>query len=95
MRNEQNAVLASLRRAQQFLGTHGDVLDAVNKSTRKPLDNIVTQLTELSVAQESGMRGAKGETARQQALRLALRRNYMAPIAELARLELRAAPEFA
>jgi len=94
MRNEQNAVLASLRRAQQFLDTHGDVLDAVNTSTRKPLDSIVSQLTDLSVAQETGVRGAKGETARQHALRLVLRRNYMAPVAELAKLELRAMPEF-
>ncbi|HTE45131.1 MAG TPA: hypothetical protein VK636_07800 [Gemmatimonadaceae bacterium] len=95
MRNEQNAVLASLRRTQQYLDTHGDVLDAVNKSTRRQLDAVVTQLTDLSTAQETGVRGAKGETARQHALRLVLRRNYMTPIAAVAKLELRAVPEFA
>jgi hypothetical protein len=95
MRNKQSAVLESLRRAQQFLDTNGDVLAPVNKSTRKQLDDVVSQLSDLSVEQDSGARGSKGETARQRALRLALRRNYMAPIAELAKLNLRGVPEFA
>jgi hypothetical protein len=95
MRNEQNAVLASLRRAQQFLDTNKTLLDAVNKSTRKQLDDVVTQLSDLSIAQESGARGSKGETARQRASLLVLRRNYMAPVAELAKLKLRDVPEFA
>lgn len=95
MRHQQNAVLTSLRRAQQFLEANSDVLDAVNKSTGKQLDDVVTQLSELSVVQDSGTRGSKGETARQRALRLALRRNGMAPIAELAKYKLRDVPEFA
>jgi len=95
MRNEQNAVLASLRRAQQFLDTNSDVLAVVNKSTRKQLDDVVTQLSELSIAQDGSARGSKGETSRQRSLRLALRRNYMVPIAELAKLKLRDVPEFA
>lgn len=95
MRNEQNAVLASLARAQQFLDANSAVLDAVNKSTRKQLDDVATQLSDLSIAQDSGARGSKGETARQRALRLALRRNYMSPVAELAKLKLRDVPEFA
>lgn len=95
MRNEQIAVLASLRRSQQFLDAHVDVLDAVNKSSRKQLDDVVTQLSDLSVAQESGTRASKGETARQRSLLLALRRNYMTPVAELAKLKLREVPEFA
>src|SRR5437870_5575303 len=37
----------------------------------------------------------QGETARQRALRLALRRNDMSPIAELAKFKLRDVPEFA
>jgi len=95
MRNEQNAVLTSLRRAQQFLDVNGDVLKAVNTSTRKQLDDVVTQLTDLSIAQNGGARGSKGETARQRALRIALRRNWMAPIAELAKFNLRDVPNFA
>ncbi len=95
MRNEQNAVLASLRRAQQVLDTHADRLSPVNTSTRTQLDDVVTQLSTLAITQDGGARGSKGETARQHALQLALRRNYMAPIAELARLKLREVPEFA
>src|ERR1700712_4172458 len=95
MRIGQNAVLATLRRSQQFLDVHGDVLAAVNTSTRKQLDDVVTQLSELSVTQESGIRGSKGETARKRALRLPPPRHDMTPITELARLKLRDVPEFA
>ncbi|MEO7085598.1 MAG: hypothetical protein ABI442_21890 [Gemmatimonadaceae bacterium] len=95
MRNEQNAVLTSLRRTQQFLDAHADTLAVVNTSSRKQLDDVVTQLADLSVEQESGDRGGQGETARQHTARLALRRNYMAPVAELAKLKLRDVPEFA
>jgi hypothetical protein len=95
MRNEQNAVLASLTRAQKFLDEHNDVLSAVNASTRKQLDDVANQLATLSIAQEGGARGSKGETSRQRSLRVALRRSYMSPIAELAKLKLRAEPDFA
>jgi hypothetical protein len=95
MRNGQNAVLASLRRSQQFLDVNADSLGAVNTSTRKQLDDVVTQLSNLSISQEGSTRGSKGETARLHASLLALRRNYMAPIAELAKLKLRDVPEFA
>ena len=69
-------------------------MSAVNKSTRKQLDDVVTQLSDLSIAQDGSARGSKGETARQRSLRLALRR-YMVPIAALAKLELPDVPEFA
>ncbi len=95
MRNEQNAVLDSLIRVQNFLDAHTDVLTVVNASTRKQLDDVVTKLSSLSVEQESGNRDSIGETARQQAARLTLRRVHMAPIAELAKLKLRQVPEFA
>lgn len=94
MRNEQNAVLASLRRTQQFLGTHSEVLTVVAPATRTQLDAVVAQLTKLSVVQDSGARSSKGETARQRALCAVLRRTHMAPIAGIAKYVLRDAPEF-
>ncbi len=94
MRSEQSAVLASLRRAQQFLDVHSDVLTAVTPATRTQLGDVITLLTELSVAQDTGARGSKGETSRQRALHLALRRTYMAPVAEVAKYTLRDVPEF-
>ncbi|HTE46002.1 MAG TPA: hypothetical protein VK636_12200 [Gemmatimonadaceae bacterium] len=95
MRDGQNAVLESLRRAQSFLDDNSDALKAVNASTRKQLDDVETQLSELSVTQDIGARGSKGETSRKHSLRQALRQNYMTPIAELAKLNLRDVPEFA
>ena len=95
MRSEQNAVLDSLRRAQQFLDTHGDVVGPVSASTRQQLDDVVTQLSAMSIAQDSGARGSKGETSKQSALRVALRRKNMVPIAEIAKFKLRDVPEFA
>ena len=74
MRYQQNPVLSSLRRAQQFLATNASVFADVNPSGRKELDDVVTQLTALSIAQDSGARGSKGETAHRHALRVALRR---------------------
>lgn len=95
MRYQQNAVLSSLRRAQQFLEANSAVLNGVNPTARKELDDVVAQLTTLSVAQDSGARGSKGETSRQRALRNTLRQNHMAPIAEVAKYKLHAVPEFA
>ncbi len=95
MRHQQDAVLTSLRRAQQFLDAHADVLSAVNTSTRKTLDDVVSQLADLSIAQDRNTRGSKGETARQRALRVDLRQSYMAPITELAKYKLPDVPELA
>jgi hypothetical protein len=95
MRNEQNAVLTTLRRVQKFLDTNATLLSDVNTSTRKQLDDVVTELVSASLAQETGSRSSQGETARNRVSVLALRRHYMAPVAELAKLKLTAVPEFA
>jgi hypothetical protein len=63
-------------------------------TTRKQLDDVVKQLSDYSVTQDSAARSSRGETARQHALHSALRRSYMRPIAKLAQLELRSVPEF-
>jgi hypothetical protein len=95
MRDGQIAVLNALVRAQQFLDAHADALSGVNTSARKQLDDVVKQLSDYSVTQDSASRGSRGETARQHALRVALRRSYMRPVSKLAQLKLRTVPEFA
>src|SRR4051812_15643030 len=95
MRYEQNAVLTSLRRAQQFFDDNTEGLSALNPTARRELDDVAAQLTTLSVAQEIGKRCGKGETARSHALRLALRQNHMGPVAAVAKYKLPAVPEFA
>jgi hypothetical protein len=95
MRYKQNAVLSSLRRAQQFFDDNSSGLSALNPTARAELDDIVAQLTTLSITQESSKRGSKGETARNRSLCLALRQDHIAPITEVARYRLQAVPEFA
>jgi hypothetical protein len=95
MKYKQNAVLTSLRRAQQFLDANAAVLGDANASARAELDSVVAQLTTLAVTQDGGARGARGETSLQHALRVKLRRKYMAPIAEVAKYKLPAVPELA
>lgn len=95
MKYQQNAVLTTLRRAQQFLDDNSVAVGGINPSARKELDEVVAQLTTLAVAQDGGARGSKGETARLRALRVALRNDHMAPIAEVAKYKLQAVPEFA
>lgn len=95
MRYEQNAVLTSLRRAQQFFDDNTEGLSALNSTARRELDDVAGQLTTLSVAQETGKRGGKGETARSHALRLMLRQNHMGPVVAVAKYKLQAVPEFA
>ncbi|HEY4304199.1 MAG TPA: hypothetical protein VGM82_07025 [Gemmatimonadaceae bacterium] len=94
MRYEQNAVLTSLRRAQQFFDGNSAGLSALNPTARKELDDIVAQITTLSVSQDAGKRAGKGETARSHALRSTLRRGHMLPIAQVAKYHLQTIPEF-
>jgi hypothetical protein len=95
MRVEQSAVLVSLRRVQKFLDAHATTLADVNASTRKQLDDVVTQLVDAGLAQETGDRASQGETSRQRVSLHALRSHYMAPVAELAKLKLPDVPELA
>ncbi|HEY4302822.1 MAG TPA: hypothetical protein VGM82_00030 [Gemmatimonadaceae bacterium] len=94
MRYEQNAVLNSLSRAQQFVKDNSAALTDLTPTARQQLDSVTEQLSELSIAQDSGNRGSKGETSRSHSLRMALRRLHMAPIAEIAQYWLRTTPEF-
>lgn len=94
MRYQQNAVLITLRQVQQFLDDNSGALTPLNPTARKQLDAVTDQLSALSVEQETGIRGSRGETSRGRALRLSLRQNHMAPIAEIAKYFLQSVPEF-
>jgi len=95
MQGRQEVVLGTLRQIQRFLDDNGALLDVVNQSgARKRLDQTVTQIGSHAVAQVGGRRAAQGETAKQRALRLALRNDHMRPIAVIAGQKLREQPEF-
>jgi hypothetical protein len=97
MKSLQNAVLAALKRVQLFLDEYAAVLAAVVDLTaaRKRLDAVVASFTDHAYTQDASDRGVKGETATQRQLRVKLRGERMAPIALIARKNLRTTPEFA
>ena len=75
--------------------TNDALLGTINKSgMRADLDAIVDALGNSGGQQAAGRVNAIGETAKQRALRLALRLNHMQPIASVARAKLRSVPNF-
>jgi hypothetical protein len=96
MRKRQNAVLEALLRALQFLIENAALLTGVDFSAaRQRLDAVIASFTTHAFDQDVGVRGAKGETAKQRQLRVKLRQQQMEPIALIARRNLRDVPEFA
>src|SRR5262249_40061188 len=93
MNHHQSHVLETLRQAQVFLEKNAAVVGPTIASSRKSLDDVVTQLSAHATAQESGNITSRGETARQRVLRSSLRRDHMRPIAEVAKQKLRDVPE--
>ena len=96
MRARQNAVLAALLRAQRFIEEYLSQLtsDVDFTAARKRLDDIVASFTTHAVVQNASDRDVKGESAKQQQLRVTLSAEVMRPIAEIARQNLRSVPEF-
>ena len=96
MRSRQNAILAALLRAQRFVTENAAQLTSAVDITaaRKRLDNVIASFTTHAVDQDGNSRSARGETEKQRQLRLTLRTEQMAPIAEIARRNLRTTPEF-
>ncbi len=95
MKYRQGRVLEALRSVQVFLERHGEVLDTIYKSgARANLDAVAAELHACAVQQDGGRRRAVGETAKQRALRVALR-FAMRPIAVAAGAGLRGTPQFA
>ncbi|HEY4303648.1 MAG TPA: hypothetical protein VGM82_04240 [Gemmatimonadaceae bacterium] len=95
MRYRQNAVLGSLRRAQQFFERNSEKLGHLNPTIHTRLAEIVEELSALSVEQITARQGSIGETSRIHALRVALRFKHMLPIVSMARYKLPEVPEFA
>ena len=94
MNNQQSHVLETLRQVQVFLDTNAAVVGPTIASSRRSLDDVVTQLATDATAQEPGNIGGRGETARQRALRSSVRQDHMGPIARVAKQKLRDVHEF-
>ena len=96
MRHSQGQVFNTGRRIQTFLDANDSLFSGINKSaTRAELDTVVTALGNDVGLQATGRTTARGESANQRTLRLALRLNHMRPIASMAKLRLRTVPNFA
>jgi hypothetical protein len=94
MEKKQNRTLETLATADEFLDAHADTLAAVNATgMRKKLHSIVEELQEFAANQGGSALAAQGTTQKHRALRAALVRNHMAPIAGIARVELPHTPE--
>ena len=95
MKGQQERVLDACRRVQSFMDANATLLDGINKSaTRKELDGVITDLVAGAGAQATAQVAAKGESANQRILRLALR-DHMRRIAAVAFLRLKDVPQFA
>lgn len=96
MRHSQGQTYQTGRRVQNFLDANDSLFSVINKSaTRLELDTVVNALGSDADSQATGRAIARGESANQRALRLALRLNHMRPIAAIAKLRLRTVPNFA
>jgi len=92
----QDAVSDALTRSQGFLDENAAQLTRVDfTAARKRLDEVAADLSSHALDQHVGSRTAKGETAKQQQLRVKLRREQMVPVALIARKNLRSVPEYA
>ena len=96
MQTKQNAVFSALERAKPFIDENEAQLTAAVDFTavRKRLDDIIASFTTYAVDQNAHDRAVKGESAKQQQLRVQLATDVMRPIAEIARHNLRTTPEF-
>ena len=93
MQSKQGVLIDTARHVQAFLDENAVLIGPDIAVSRKNLDDAVSQLTAMAVTQGGGRLKSKGATARQKSLRTSLRRNYMKPIADLAKLKLGDVPE--
>jgi hypothetical protein len=94
MQSRQANMLRSLRSVEEFLTANATTLNGiVNSGTRRKLASAIAVL-ETAVREQAGTSAsAHGETSRYHALRKALIRDHMTPIARIASAELPAAPD--
>ena len=92
------AIIDALHRAKLFLadnqsalaeGDSADIARALQK-----VDEILDRLRRYGVEQDGGLRGIRAETAKQRQLRLDLCKQWLKPIAVIARRNLRHVPEY-
>jgi hypothetical protein len=95
MLSRQDAILGAARSARRFATANEAALTSVDLTAAlKRLDEVITSFTTHAYDQDSHNRSAKGETEKQRQLRLKLRSEQMAPIAEIARQNFSTVPEF-
>jgi hypothetical protein len=93
METAQGYTLQSLRNVQAFLTHHAAVLPGVvHTGTRRQLDATLVALADLVAEQAGSDLAAQGATQRQRALRRALVRDHLTPIARIARVALAGTP---
>lgn len=96
MNQTHQRTLDSLRRVQDFLDTHADVLGGiVNSEGRKEIDAAVAAIDSHRTNQGTANRDLAGQMGRQQALAKQLIASHLLPIAKFARGKLRGVPDFA
>lgn len=96
MQTRQGSMLQSLRNVEAFLDQHADVLaDVVKSGTRQKLADAIAALSTHVAGQAGSRLASKGATRKHYALRRALIRDHMAPVARIAAADLPRTPELA
>ena len=94
MKSRQGSVLHTLLAVRQFFTENGAKLGTVvSTGSIQKLNDSITQLEALVVAQSASHLEAQGATRKQEALKKALVRDHMTKIARIAAAELPATPE--
>lgn len=94
MKTTQGNMLLSLENAQAFISENAAALgDVVTTGARTMLDESLVELSDHASVQNGQVRAGVSAIARRHALRAALIRDHMTPIAKIARLELAGTPE--
>jgi hypothetical protein len=95
MMSRDNAIQGAARSARRFIADNAAALTSVDLTGAcKQLDEVITNFATHAYNQDAHNRSAKGETEKQGQVRLKLRKELMAPIAEIARRNLSTVPEF-
>jgi hypothetical protein len=95
MNTKQRYGSATLRRVQQFLDSHADVVGSINQSVaRQELDAAYADTIALVNEQGTRTRTGRGERSNQATLERSLKRLHLTPIVKFARASLRGVPNF-
>ena len=94
MQTTQGTMLQTLRSIQAFLDEEANTLGTiVTSGTRQRLDSAIADLSTHATAQTGSSLASQGATQKQRALRQALLRDHMAPIARISNAELPQTPQ--